>query len=162
MEDEFKRVRDSETSQVQIVMLEHINGSNRLFGGQLIAWMDVLAAVVARRHSNRNVTTVCIDDLQFKAPAYVNETMLLHGIVTYVGNSSMEIRVDAYTEELNGERRPVNTAFFTMVALDEQEQPVRVPRLLIETEQEERNWEAAKRRKQQHENNRKMSRPINS
>ena len=61
MEDIYKRVCDSETSQVQIVMLEHINGSNRLFGGQLIAWMDVLAAVVARRHSNRNVTTACID-----------------------------------------------------------------------------------------------------
>ena len=148
MDEIYKRVHDSETSQVQIVMLEHINGSNRLFGGQLIAWMDVLAAVVARRHSNRNVTTACIDDLQFKAPAHVNDTVFLHGRVTYVGNTSMEVRVDAYTEGLDGERKPVNTAFFTMVALDENEKPVRVPRLLVESDEEKRNWDMAKQRKE--------------
>ena len=112
-------------------MPEQINGFERLFGGKLVEWMDVVAAVVARRHTNRNVTTAAIDDLQFKAPAYVNDTMVLRGRVTYVGNTSMEVRVDAFTESLDGERKPVNTAYFTMVALDEKEHPIRVPRLKV-------------------------------
>ena len=60
-----KRVSDSMTSQVQIIMPEHINGYHRLFGGQLVEWIDVVAGVVARRHSNRNVTTAFIDHLHF-------------------------------------------------------------------------------------------------
>ena len=61
-----KRVRDSFTEQVQILMPSHINGTDRLFGGQLVQWIDVVAAVVARRHSGRNVITAAIDSLQFK------------------------------------------------------------------------------------------------
>ena len=59
---EPKRVSDSCTEQVQIIMPSHINGTNRLFGGQLVQWIDVVAAVVARRHSGRNVITVAIDN----------------------------------------------------------------------------------------------------
>jgi acyl-CoA hydrolase len=142
-----KRVQDSLTEQVQIVLYQHINGYNRLFGGQLIAWMDVLAAVVARRHSNCNVTTACIDQLKFKSPVYVNSTVLLRGRVTYVGHTSMEVQVDAYVEELDGHKELVNTAIFVMVALDEQERPTAVPGLILETEQEKKDWEAAKLRR---------------
>ena len=56
-------------------------------------WIDVVAAVVARRHSNRNVTTVSIDNLHFKAAAHVNDTIVLFGQITYVGRTSMEVRV---------------------------------------------------------------------
>lgn len=142
-----KRVQDSLTEQVQIVLYQHINGYNRLFGGQLIAWMDVLAAVVARRHSNCNVTTACIDKLKFKSPVYVNSTVLLRGRVTYVGHTSMEVQVDAYVEELDDHKELVNTATFVMVALDEQERPTPVPGLILETEQEKKDWEAAKLRR---------------
>lgn len=65
----MKTVAGSRTEQVQILLPEHINGYNRLFGGRLMQWIDVVAAVVARRHSNRNVTTVSIDNLHFKAAA---------------------------------------------------------------------------------------------
>lgn len=88
-----KRVSDSMTSQVQIIMPEHINGYHRLFGGQLVEWIDVVAGVVARRHSNRNVTTAFIDHLHFKAPAYANDTVVIKGRITYVGRTSMEVRV---------------------------------------------------------------------
>ena len=59
-----KHVSDSKTEQIQILMPEHINGYKRLFGGKLVEWIDIVAAVVARRHSNKNVTTVSIDNLQ--------------------------------------------------------------------------------------------------
>ena len=94
-----KRVSDSRTEQIQILMPQHINGMGRLFGGQLVQWIDVVAAVVARRHSNAEVTTATIDNLMFEAPAYVNSTVILVGQVTYVGNTSMEVRVDTFVED---------------------------------------------------------------
>ena len=146
--EQAKRVSDSFTEQIQIVMPGQINGFDRLFGGKLVEWMDVVAAVVARRHSGCNVTTASIDRLQFKAPAYANDTMVLQGRITYVGNTSMEVRVNAFTESLGGEKKLVNTAFFIMVALDQDEHPVRVPRLILENEEEEAEFLAAEKRQQ--------------
>jgi len=125
----MKKISDSYTEQVQIVLPEHTNGYGRLFGGTLLAWIDIVAAVVARRHSECNVTTVKIDNLCFKAPAHLNDTVLLKGKLESVGNTSMTVRVDTYLEELNGKRELINTAFLKMVALDENEKPTRVPKL---------------------------------
>ena len=141
-----KKVSDSRTEQIQILMPEHINGFNRLFGGKLMEWIDVVAAVVARRHSGCNVTTASIDNLQFKAPAYVNSTIFLLGQITYVGKTSMEVRVDTFVEELNGIRRMINSAHLVLVALDENDKPVPVPGIILETEEEKIEWEAARRR----------------
>lgn len=146
MERKMKRVSDSLTKQIQIVMPEHINGYGRLFGGQLVAWIDVVAAVVARRHCNHEVTTVCVDNLVFQSAAHANDTMVLVGTMTYVGNTSMEVRVDTYVEELDGDRALVNRAYLVMVALDANERPLQVPGLIVETEEERLQWEAGKRR----------------
>ena len=141
-----KRVRDSETEHVQILMPGHINGYKRLFGGQLMEWIDVVAAVVARRHSNCNVTTASVDNLRFKAPAYANSTLVLKGKITYVGHSSMEIKVDTYVEDLNGEQKVINNAYLVLVALDENDMPAKVPPLIIETDEERAEWEAGVKR----------------
>ena len=63
MQEIEKTVKDSYTEQVQILTQANINGYNRLFGGQLMEWIDVVAAVVARRHAGRNVTTAVVDTL---------------------------------------------------------------------------------------------------
>ncbi|MDD3174260.1 MAG: acyl-CoA thioesterase, partial [Herbinix sp.] len=131
---EPKRVSDSLTEQVQIIMPSHSNGVNRLFGGQLVEWIDVVASVVARRHSGCNVTTAAIDNLQFKAGAFINNTLVLIGRITYVGKTSMEIRVDTYVEDLMGIRKVVNRAYLVMVALDENGLPTQIPELILETE----------------------------
>ena len=89
-----KYVRDSLTSHVEILMPAAMNGYERLFGGQLIQWIDVVAAVVARRHSGCEVTTACVDNLVFQAPAHVNDTLYMEGRVTWVGRTSLEVRVD--------------------------------------------------------------------
>ena len=133
MEEAAKPVSASRTEQIQILMPQHINGYKRLFGGVLMEWIDIVAGVVARRHSNSEVTTASVDNLQFKSPAYVNSTITLIGTITFVGSSSMEVRVDTFTEALSGERRLVNRAYVVMVALDENERPKRVPRLILET-----------------------------
>ena len=142
----MKTVAESRTEQVQILLPEHINGYNRLFGGQLMQWIDVVTAVVARRHSNRNVTTASIDNLQFKAAAHVNDTVVLFGQITYVGRTSMEVRVQTYVEGMDGIRRLINRAYFVMVALDENEKPTPVPGILPETLEEKLEYEAGIKR----------------
>ena len=141
-----KTVAQSRTQQIQIIMPEHINGYNRLFGGKLVEWIDVVAAVVARRHCQREITTVCIDNLHFKAAAHVNNTMVLIGQITYVGTTSMEVRVDTYVEKISGERSLVNSAYLVMVALGDDERPAKVPGLVLQTEEERAEWEAGKKR----------------
>lgn len=146
MNEITKTVSQSATQQVQIIMPEHINGYDRLFGGKLMEWIDVVAAVVARRHSNKNVTTASVDHLEFKAAAYVNSTIVLKGQITYVGKSSMEVRVDTFVEKLNGEQSMINRAYLVLVALDEDNRPTPVPRLTLKSQEEEAEWEAALRR----------------
>ena len=141
-----KRVKDSYTEQIHIIKMSSLNGANRLFGGQLMQWIDEVAAVTARRHSGRNVTTALIDQLQFRQPAYANNTVVLSGKLVHVGNSSMEIHVTTYVERLDGEKIRINDANVVMVAMDENERPVRVPRLLLETEEEQHEWQRAEER----------------
>ncbi|ABX42688.1 thioesterase superfamily protein [Lachnoclostridium phytofermentans ISDg] len=141
-----KRVSESLTEKTYIVMQAHINGSGRLFGGQLLAWIDELAGIVGMRHSGGNVITASIDNLQFKHGAHLNDIVVLVGRVTYVGNSSMEVRIDTYVENKKGTRHPINRAYFVMVALDENEQPKKVPRLKIETVEQQAEWDAAIKR----------------
>lgn len=141
-----KTVAQSRTEQIQILMPEHINGYKRLFGGRLMEWIDVVAAVTARRHSNRNVTTVAVDHLEFRAPAHVNSTIVLIGQLTYVGRTSMEVRVDTFVEELSGERSLINRAYLIMVALDDGDRPTPVPPLVRETLEEVKEWAAGQQR----------------
>ncbi len=143
-----KRVKDSCSQQVHVLTMSNLNGYNRLFGGQLMAWIDEVAAVVARRHSNTNVTTASIDMLKFKKAAYANETIVLKGKVTYVGNTSMEVNVKTYVEKLSGEKILINDAYIIMVALDENEKPTKVPGLILETDEERDAWNNALKRKQ--------------
>ena len=143
-----KSVSASRTEQIQILMPEHINGAGRLFGGKLVEWIDVVASVAARRHSGCNVITAAIDNLQFKAGAYVNDTLVLIGRLTHVGRTSMEGRVDTYVESLNGTRSVVNRAYLVLVALDGQGRPTPVPGLLLENESERAEWDAGERRQE--------------
>lgn len=145
---ESKRVSDSETQQIQILMPSDINGYDRLFGGKLMEWIDVVAAVVARRHSSCNVTTAAVDHLEFKAAAYVNSTVVLKGKITCVGKTSMEVRVDTFVESLNGKQRLINRAYLVLVAIDEHGKPTEVPPLEIITEDEQVEYQAGLARKE--------------
>ena len=143
---EARPARLSRTVQTQIVLNEHINGAGRLFGGRLMEWIDIVAGVAARRHSGRNVTTASVDTLSFKAPAYLNDTVSIEGVVTCTGRTSMEVRVDTYVEALDGQRSMINRAYLVLVALDAQGHPTPVPQLLAETDEEKAEQEAGLRR----------------
>ena len=148
MEMEKRKVSDSIVETVHMVRPQHLNASDRLFGGALMQWIDEVAGMVAKRHTRRNVITASVDSLSVLRGAYVKDTVVIIGKVTYVGNTSMEVKVDTYVEALSGERTPINHAYFTMVALDKNDRPVRVPRLELETEEEKEEWDKGEKRRE--------------
>ena len=137
---EPKTVDESRVETVHIVRPNHLNGANRLFGGILMQWIDEVAGIVAKRHCMCNVTTASVDNLTFLHGAYQNEMVVIKGKLTWVGSSSMEVCVDTYVENLSGQRDRINNAHFMMVALDDQDHPVKVPRLILQTEDEKLAW----------------------
>ena len=145
---EIKKVSESLTEQQYLICPAHINHYGRLFGGQLLKWIDELAGIVAIRHCGGTVTTAAIDNLQFKAPAYTGDMIVLQGMVTYVGHTSMEVRVDPFREALDGKREMINRAYIDMVCINCKGEPTEVPDLLLETEEQKQEYEAAKKRKQ--------------
>ncbi len=139
----------SVTTSVQIVLPQHCNGyaRPRLFGGQIMAWIDIIGAVAARQYTHTNVTTVCVDNLSFIEAAYMNDVIVQEAVVTWTGNTSLEVRVDSYVERMDGSRFPVNRAYLVFVALGEDERPTRVPPFTPRTPDAIAEWEAAERRR---------------
>ena len=135
-----KTVDESRTETVHLVRPNHLNGASRLFGGILMQWIDEVAGIVAKRHSMCNVTTASVDNLTFLKGAYNGDMVVIRGKMTWVGSSSMEVCVDTYVENRQGERERINNAHFMMVALDENNRPVKVPGLILQTEDEELAW----------------------
>ena len=135
-----KTVADSRVETVHIVRPNHLNGANRLFGGILMQWIDEVAGIVAKRHCMCNVTTASVDNLTFLHGAYQNDMIVIKGKLTWVGSTSMEVCVDTYVETLDGQRDRINNAHFMMVALDENNKPVQVPKLILQTEDEHLAW----------------------
>ncbi len=146
--ENYKTVEDSRTEWMKCIQYEDINGSNRLFGGRLMEWMDEVAGIAATRHCGGYVTTAAIDNLQFKKGAFLNDIIVIRAKLTYVGRTSMEVRVDVYVEERDsGTRRVINRAYFTLVQVNDAGRPVPLKYgLKLENEAEEMEWEGAKKR----------------
>ena len=130
-------------------MPQHCNGyaRPRLFGGQIMAWIDVVGAVAARRYTGRAVTTVCIDNLNFLQPAFLNDTVVQEAVVTWTGRTSLEVRVDSMVERLDGSRELINRAYVVFVALDDEDRPASVKPFIPETIEEKLEYAAAEERR---------------
>ena len=147
MNMEAKTVDDSRVETVHIVRPAHMNGANRLFGGILMQWIDEVAGIVAKRHCMGNVTTASVDNLTFLRGAYLGDLVVIKGKMTWVGASSMEVCVDTYVENPTGERTRINNAHFMMIALDKSGKPNKVPRLIVETNEEKLAWQHGEERR---------------
>ena len=152
-----KTTADSYTEQVHLLTQSTMNGSNRLYGGRLMEWIDSVAAVVARRHANALVTTALVDKLEFKQPAELNSLIVMQGKMVYAGTTSMEVAVKTYVEQLDGTRILINSARLIMVAIDENGHPIKVPKLLPQTEEENRGFIAAQKRAERRREKHKKS-----
>lgn len=148
MYESYKTVESSHTEWMKCVQYEDINGSDRLFGGRLIQWMDEVAGIAATRHAGGQVTTVAIDNLQFKKGAFINDIIVVIAKLTHVGNTSMEVRVDVYVEDRDsGMRRVINRAYFTEVHVNDEGKPIPLKYgLSLESEIEKAEWEGAEKR----------------
>lgn len=143
-----KTVKQSLTEQARVVRPTHLNGFDRLFGGQLALWIDEIAGIVALRHSGTAITTAAIDNLRFHKSVKQNDLVVLIARITYVGRTSMEVRVDSYVEDFEGGRKLINTAFLIEVAIDEDGRPCEVPRLELTNAEEVAAFEAGKKRQE--------------
>lgn len=143
---EPRSVAYSYTEYTKLIMNQHINGVGRLFGGQLLMWLDEVAGITSRRHCGMVATTVAIDNTHFKAGAYLGDIVVMCGKVTYVGKTSLEVRVDSYVEKNDGKRYPINHAYFVMVPVSEDGKPIQVPELILENDTDRMEWENGKRR----------------
>lgn len=143
-----KYPRESFVEMTELVLPNDTNLLGNLLGGRLMHWMDVAAGMACSRHSNRIVVTAAVDQLTFHHPVKLGELVNLKAQVTWTGRTSMEVLVKVFAENnLTGEIKLANEAFFTFVAMDEKNMPVSVPKLIPETAEEKLiNGEAAKRR----------------
>ena len=137
-------------TSVQIVLPQHCSGAEhpRLFGGQLMSWIDIIAAVAARQYTHMNVTTVCVDNLNFMAAAHMDDVIVQEAVVTWTGTTSLEVRVDSYVEQRDGSRFQVNRAYLVYVALGADERPTKVPTFKPRTPGAIAEWEEAIKRRE--------------
>lgn len=149
-------VQYSATTMSCLVMPTQANQFGRMHGGEMVKLMDNAAGVAAVRHARNNVVTARIEEIDFFKPVNVGDLLLIDAALTFVARRSMEVRVQVTTEVLTtGDREKALTAYFTMVAYDEQNQPTEVPPLIIISEEEQRlfaegraRYEARKRARQ--------------
>lgn len=142
-------VRLSQVTMTEMVLPQHTNSFHNVFGGQVMAWIDICAAIAAQRHSRRPCVTASVDALQFLAPVKRGWFINLKASVNYVGRTSMEIGVRVEGENpVTGERHHTSSAYLTFVALDENNQPSVIPPVLPETDTEKRRYKHAELRRQ--------------
>lgn len=147
----MKSRKASETLAIttKVVLPNDTNTLGNLFGGQLLAWMDVIASVSAHRHSRRVVVTASVNNVSFNSPINHASIVTLEAKVSRAFSSSMEVFVDVFVEDnVTGERRKSNEAIYTFVAVDQNGGPIQVPELIPETKEEIERYEGALRRKQ--------------
>ena len=142
---EARPMSHSRAEITSFVMPHMQNVLGDLFGGNLAALVDQAAAVAAIRHSGGRAVTRSIDRLDFHHPIPVGALVTCNASVDYVGNSSMEITVNVFSETVStGERQQTHTAHVVFVAIDADRRPRRVPRLIPETEEERARFERAR------------------
>lgn len=127
---------------------QHSNNLGLVFGGVILAMMDTASAVSAIRHARTTCVTASVDRVDFREPIHLGDLVIMKCSVNYVGRTSMEVGVRVEAEDLQtGNRRHTNSCYLTFVAIDRNGKPIEVPRLVPETDDEIRRYEAAKARR---------------
>ncbi len=139
----------SQVIMTELVLPSHTNAIGTIFGGTIMSWVDIAAAICAQRHSQKQVVTAQIDGLQFVAPVYTGWVVNLKASVNFTGKTSMEVgvRVDAENPTTN-ETFHTASAYLTFVALDSHGKPTNIPPILALTEDEKRRQRAALARRE--------------
>ena len=141
-------VSHSHVTMTEMVLPTHTNSLRTAFGGVVMSWIDIAAAISAQKHSNSQVVTASIDQLHFLRPVYTGWVVNLNASVNYVSRTSMEVGVKVTGENLlKNICYHTATAYLTFVALDQDGKPKEIAPVLPETEAERRRFEAAQERR---------------
>ena len=144
-----RKALDTLSIATKVVLPNDTNTLGNLFGGELLAWMDVIASVAAHRHCRRVVVTASVNHVSFKKPIKQASIVTLEAKVSRSFYSSMEIIIDVFVEDqVTGAREKCNDAIYTFVAVDQHGGPIQVPELIPESKEEIERFNAALRRKQ--------------
>jgi acyl-CoA hydrolase len=144
-----KSPNESLVIMTELVLPSHTNALGTIFGGQIMSWVDIAAAISAGRHSRRSVVTASIDALHFLAPVKLGHYVHIRASVNFASRTSMEVGVRVDSENpLTGEITHCSTAYTTFVALDDHGRPTPIPPIAPSTADEKRRFEAAKKRRE--------------
>lgn len=144
-----RTVAESQAERSEIIFPADANALGNLFGGRLMQFIDLVGAVAAFRHARAIVVSASMDHLDFVAPVHVGDLLILKASVNRAFRTSMEVGVKAMVENARDQTlRHVSSAYVTYVAVDREGQPVPVPGVVPETENQKRRYEDAARRRQ--------------
>ncbi len=148
MSDDAKPVSQSRCEMTQLVMPTDANALGSAFGGKIVEWTDLAAAIAAMRHARLPCVTVSIDQVSFLAPIRIGNFAILHAQVNAVFDTSMEVGVEVVAEDpSSGNRRKCCDAYLTFVALGPDNRPTRVPPLRADSDDERRRVREAQARR---------------
>lgn len=144
---EAKPVKSSRVTLSQLMQPEHANLRGDVHGGWIMKLVDEAGGLAAMRHAQCRVVTVAIDQMMFHKPIRIGDLVMFNAELTYVGKTSMEVRVRVIAEDpVSGSKSQTNTAYLVYVALDDERLPKPVPRLVAETEIEKRRMVEGEKR----------------
>lgn len=145
-----KKVSESTTIMTEMVMPNDTNPMGNLMGGNLMRWMDIVASIAAGKHCEKHVVTASVDHVSFQKPINLGDVVTLKAVVTRAFNTSMEVFVEVFTADIKGQQpRKSNHAYFTFVGLEDGAlKPSEVPEVIPLTEEEQRLFDSASRRRE--------------
>jgi acyl-CoA hydrolase len=136
-----KHTSESQVILAQFMQPEHANALGNVHGGWVMKLIDEAGGLCATRHARRPAVTVAVDSLRFLSPVHVGDYVTFTAHLNWTGRTSMEVEVNVEAEDLlTGEKTHTNSAYLVFVALGQDGQPVEVPSLILETEEERRRW----------------------
>jgi len=145
----FRSPSDSAVEATHLVLPQDTNALGTAFGGKIMEWMDIAAAVAAGRHVAGPVVTVAVDDMHFSQPIRLGDVVVIHASVNHTGRTSMEVGVKVDREDSATLRREhCLSGYFTFVGVDKNGRPIPIPQLTPQTDSEKRRYENAELRRQ--------------
>lgn len=145
---ETKKPEDSMVTMTELILPQHTNELSTVFGGVVMSWVDIAAAICAQRHAGRQVVTASVDAMEFRAPVRLGWILKLLASVNYVWKTSCEIGVKVVAENpKTGEVFHTASAYVTMVALDSMGRPTAMPGIEPQTDHQVRRFKQAQDRK---------------
>ena len=143
-----KNPKESIVEMTELVLPQHTNALGTVFGGVILSWVDVAAAICAQKHSQRIVVTASFDAMSFLAPIRLGWVVNIKASVNYAANTSCEVGVRIISENnLTKESHHTSSAYITMVALDSNGKPTLMPKIIPETEEEIKRFNDAQKRR---------------